>query len=420
MTMFQGERVKIPLSRPDIGEREMELVKDVLQSGRLSLGPRLTEFEEKFAEYVGTKYAVATNSGTSALHLCVRALGIGPQDEVITTPFSFVASTNFILFEGATPVFVDIDPGTLNLDPDRLRSFLRDDCRHDARHSVLTNKFTGRTIKAVLPVHVFGVSCDMAPILELAREFGLQVIEDACEALGAEYHGRRAGTFGNAATFAFYPNKQITTGEGGMIVTNDEGLAKHCRSLRNQGRDEDASWLSHARLGYNYRLSELQCALGIAQLERATELLEARERAANAYHKALARIPRLILPSNFEDIKRSWFVYVVQLDLPAPRAIRDRILARLRERGVECQAYFPAIHRQPYVAAACRLTAFNPLPCAESAADRCFALPFFPSLDETQVKYVADTLAGILADGITRCTSVSLPFAASAASAASD
>ena len=413
---FPEARMKIPLSKPEIGEREIELVTDVLHSRRLSLGPRLNEFEEKFANYVGTKYAVATNSGTSALHLCVRTLGIGPQDEVITTPFSFVASTNCILFEGAVPVFVDIDPSTLNLDPGRVRRFLREDCRLDARSGVLANKFTGRTVKAILPVHVFGVPCDMEPILELSSEFGLHVIEDACEALGAEYHGRRAGTFGNAATFAFYPNKQITTGEGGMIVTNDGELAKHCRSLRNQGRGEDAAWLSHPRLGYNYRLSELQCALGIAQLERAAEFLEARERVATEYQKELARIPHLILPSNFEDIKRSWFVYVVQLDLPAPRGIRDRVLTRLRGRGVECQAYFPAIHRQPHVAAAWRRTASQPLHCAETAADRCFALPFFPSLSEPEIKYVASTLARILAEEITEFSSVSLPFAASAAS----
>jgi FlaA1/EpsC-like NDP-sugar epimerase/dTDP-4-amino-4,6-dideoxygalactose transaminase len=415
MYKSQGERVKIPLSKPDIGEREIDLVKDVLQSGRLSLGPRLTEFEEKLARYIGTEYAVATNSGTSALHLCIRALGIGPQDEVITTPFSFVASTNCILFEGANPVFVDIDPVTLNLDPERLRRFLRDNCLFDARQSALINKSTGRTIKAILPVHVFGVPCDMAPILALARDYGLHVIEDACEALGAEYRGRRAGTFGDAATFAFYPNKQITTGEGGMIVTNDEQLARLCRSMRNQGRGEDSSWLSHARLGYNYRLSEIQCALGIAQLERVTELLAARERVALWYDKALSHIPHLILPPGFRDIKRSWFVYVVQLDLPAPRAARDRVMAKLREQGVECQAYFPAIHKLPHVAKISR-KALGPLRCTEDAGDRCFALPFYPSLTEAEIKHVANTLGRVLAAEIEEFHFAPLPFAASAAS----
>jgi perosamine synthetase len=415
MTKFQGARVKIPLSRPDIGEREMEMVKDVLQSGRLSLGPRLTEFEEQFSGYIGSKYAVATNSGTSALHLCIRALGIGPQDEVITTPFSFVASTNCILFEGANPAFVDIDPVTLNLDPARLRRFLRDNCLFDARRSALINKSTGRTVKAILPVHVFGVPCDMGPILELAHEYKLHVIEDACEALGAEYRGRRAGTFGDAATFAFYPNKQITTGEGGMIVTNDDRLAKLCRSMRNQGRGEDSSWLSHARLGYNYRLSEIQCALGIAQLERVTELLAARERVAVLYQKALSRIPHLILPPGFRDIKRSWFVYVAQLDLPAPRAVRDRVMARLREQGVECQAYFPAIHKLPHVAEVSRM-ALGSLRCTEDAADRCFALPFFPSLTEAEIEHIGNTLAHVLEEEIAEISSSLRPFAASAAS----
>lgn len=415
MTHFQGERVKIPLSRPDIGEREMELVKDVLQSGRLSLGPRLAEFEEKFAGYIGTKYAVATNSGTSALHLCIRALGIGPQDEVITTPFSFVASTNCILFEGASPTFVDIDPVALNLDAGRLRRFLRENCLFDSRQGAPVNKSTGRTVKAILPVHVFGVPCEMEPILELAHDYKLHVIEDACEALGAEYRGRRAGMFGDAATFAFYPNKQITTGEGGMIVTDNEQLAKLCRSMRNQGRGEDASWLSHARLGYNYRLSEIQCALGIAQLERVTEFLAARERVAAWYHKALSRIPHLILPPEFRDRKRSWFVYVVQLDLPAPRAARDRVMAKLREQGVECQAYFPAIHKLPHVAEASTM-AFGSLRCTEDAADRCFALPFYPSLTEAEIKHVAITLARVLATEITESRLSPLPFAASAAS----
>ncbi|HET6932453.1 MAG TPA: DegT/DnrJ/EryC1/StrS family aminotransferase [Candidatus Acidoferrum sp.] len=415
MTNFPEVRVKIPLSKPDIGEREMEMVMDVLQSGRLSLGPKLLEFEEKFAKYIGARYAVATNSGTSALHLCIRALGIGPGDEVITTPFSFVASTNCILFEGATPAFVDIDPDTLNIDPIQLKRFLRDNCLVDARQGVLIDRSNGRRVKAILPVHVFGVPCDMNPILALAREYKLHVVEDACEALGAEYCGRRAGTFGDVATFAFYPNKQITTGEGGMIVTNDENLAKHCRSMRNQGRGEDASWLSHARLGYNYRLSEMQCALGIAQLERVAELLEGRKRVAAAYHKALARIPHLLLPSEFDDKKRSWFVYVVQLALPAPKTLRDRVMVRLREQGVECQAYFPAIHKQPHVAGTSRLPA-APLYCAEEAADRCFALPFYPSLSDSEIEYVRKTLSRILAEEVKEFSSANSAFAASAAS----
>jgi perosamine synthetase len=296
-----------------------------------------------------------------------------------------------------------------------LRRFLRDNCLFDARERTLINKSTGRTVKAILPVHVFGTPCDMAPILDLASHYRLHVIEDACEALGAEYRGRRAGTFGDAATFAFYPNKQITTGEGGMIVTNDEQLAKLCRSMRNQGRGEDSSWLSHARLGYNYRLSEIQCALGIAQLERVTELLAARERVAGWYQKTLSRIPHLILPPGFRDSKRGWFVYVVQLDLPAPKAVRDRVMARLREKGVECQAYFPAIHKLRHIAEVSK-TPFGALRCAEDAADRCFALPFYPSLTEAEIKHVAITLARVLSAEIKEFDLSPLPFAASAAS----
>ena len=367
----------VPLSKPDIGEAEIAMVNEVLRSGRLSLGPKLAEFEQNFAAYAGTKYAIATNSGTSALHLCVRALGIGPQDEVITTAFSFVASTNCILFERGLPAFVDIDPVTLNIDPVQLRQFLRTRCKVDAHQVNLIDRATGRTVKAILPVHVFGIPCDMDPILELAEEYRLHVLEDACEALGAEYHGRRVGTFGDAATFAFYPNKQITTAEGGIIVTNDEEIASVCRSMRNQGRGEDGTWLSHARLGYNYRLSELQCALGIVQLSRVNELLQARQRVAAAYNRALAHIPHLKLPSNttIEGTKGSWFVYVVQLNLPTPRVLRDRLLVRLRDNGVECQAYFPAIHKQPHVAAgSCSL--FGQLQHTEEAADRLSPFPF--------------------------------------------
>jgi len=392
-------QMHVPLSKPDIGEKEIDNVVGVLRSGRLSLGPRLPEFEEKFAAYVGRKYAVAVNSGTSALHLCIRALGIGSQDEVITTAFSFVASTNCILFEGALPAFIDIDPATLNMDANRLRHFLQHCCTFDPRRNTLIDQKTGRRIKAILPVHVFGVPCEMDPILELAREYFLDVIEDSCEALGAEYRGRRAGTFGDAAAFAFYPNKQITTGEGGMIVTDDEELARLCRSMRNQGRGEDSSWLQHERLGYNYRLSELHCALGLAQLERVNELLEARERVAAVYSKALAGIPNLILPSEFADIKRSWFVYPVQLDWPAPRALRDHLLFRLREHGVECQAYFPAIHKHPHIAAF-SWSPLGRLRCTEEAADRCFALPFFSSASAGEIEHASTTLGRILQEEI--------------------
>jgi FlaA1/EpsC-like NDP-sugar epimerase/dTDP-4-amino-4,6-dideoxygalactose transaminase len=391
----QGATMQIPLSKPEVSELEIQSVTEVLRSNRLSLGPKLPEFEEKFAAYVGMRYAIATNSGSTALHLCIRSLGIGPQDEVITTPFSFVASTNCIMYEGAVPLFLDIDPVTLNIDPKQLRRFLRQCCGLDTRRGVLVNKQTGRVVKAILPVHVFGLPCDMDPILELARQYGLYVIEDACEALGAEYRGRNAGTFGDVAAFGFYPNKQMTTGEGGMIVTDSEEIAKLCRSMRNQGRDEDSSWLRHVRLGYNYRLNEMQCALGLAQLERLPELLDGRETVAGIYSRTLASVPHITLPAEFGGIKRSWFVYTIQLDLPTPRAMRDRILLKLRERGVECQAYFPAIHKQAYIAKSAKAP-LGSLYRTEQASDRCITLPLFPSMTQEQIEYVCNTLTQIL------------------------
>ena len=392
--------MRVPLSVPDIGELEISNVLEVLRSQRLSLGPKVLEFEEKFAEYVGLRHAIAVNSGTSALHLAIRALGIGPDDEVITTPFSFVASTNCILFEGAHPVFVDIDPATMNLDTQQLERFLEDRCEFDARVGALFNKKTGRTVKAILPVHVFGLPCKMDAILDLANKYRLRVIEDACEGLGAEYHGRRAGTFGDTAIFGFYPNKQMTTGEGGMLVTNNQEIALLCRSMRNQGRDESSAWLNHIRLGYNYRLSELHSALGLAQLQRVPELLEKRQRVAETYTNALSSVRHLILPAEFDGFKRSWFVYVVQLDLPNPKAVRDRVIRKLRTNGIECQAYFPSIHKQPHIATVATMPPGG-LRNAEIASDRSLAIPFFPSATLEQIEYVSVGLRRVVHEEVT-------------------
>jgi perosamine synthetase len=389
--------VSIPLSRPVIGEREIECVTRVLRSGTLSLGPMVEEFEARFAAYVGTRYAVATNSGTSALHLGVRALGIGPEDEVLTTSFTFAASVNCLLYERAMPAFVDIEPDTLNLSPARIRDVLTRDYFWDRLQSRLVNRLSGRILKAIVPVHVFGLPCEMAPILELAREFNLDVLEDACEALGAEYRGRRTGTFGDAAVFAFYPNKQITTAEGGMLVTDNLQIAKLCRSLRNQGRDDDAGWLRHAHLGYNYRLSDLHAALGVAQLERIDDLLSARARVAALYSRSLADLPQIVTPCNPPETKRSWFVYVVQLHGSSAAPSRDHLMAGLRARGIACQAYFPAIHLQPYFRDV-RLAPRRPLPQTESASGRCLALPFFPTMTEEQVADVCAAVREILAE----------------------
>lgn len=385
--------MRIPLSMPDIGSREIDLVASVLRSGRLSLGPRLAEFEQKFAAYVGTRYAIAVNSGTSGLHLCVKALGIGAGDEVLTTSFSFVASANCLLYERAVPVFVDIDPATLNIDPARIRDTIARDYVWDRKR--LTNRRSGRVLKAILPVHVFGMPCDMAPIVETASSFNLHVIEDACEALGATYRGQPVGTFGDAGVFAFYPNKQMTTAEGGMIVTNDARIASVCRSLRNQGRDDSAAWLRHVQLGYNYRLSELHCALGIAQLERIAELLSRRDRVAAEYTRRLAGIPQIALPHAPAGRKRTWFVYVIRLlGDNAPR-LRHDLITGLRQRGIASQIYFPAIHQQPYFRDLA-LGPGRPLPETEPAAETCLALPFYPSMTSEQVEDVCATIREIL------------------------
>jgi len=402
----------IPLSKPDIGELEIAYVTKVLRSGALSLGPCLRQFEERFAAYVGSRYAIATSSGTSALHLCVRALGIGANDEVITTSFSFVASTNCLLYERALPVFVDIDSSTLNIDAGKIEEFIESNCVRHPHDGRLMDRQTGREVKAILPVHVFGFPCAMDALGEIARKYRLLVIEDACEALGAEYDSRRVGTWGDVGVFAFYPNKQMTTGEGGIIVTDDEKIALLCRSMRNQGRDESSAWLHHVRLGYNYRLSDIQCALGLAQLERIDHILCARAAVAARYDQVLARTPFIQLPPSFSHkAKRSWFVYVVQIDATNPRPLRDRVLRGLFECGVGCQAYFPAIHRQPYLHDLSKegLLPKTSLPRTEAASDRCIALPFFSTESEREIACVGELLqqtlekeAGIQSEYVTQ------------------
>jgi perosamine synthetase len=380
----------IPLSRPDIGELEVEYVTEVLRSGHLSLGPRIPQFESAFAAFVGRKHAIAVNSGTSALHLCIRALGIGKEDEVITSSFSFVASSNCILYEGAVPVFLDIDPISFNLSTKQLERFLVQHCeRNSAGHCI--DKDTGRRVKAILPVHVFGMPCDMEAIESLARDFGLFVIEDACEALGAEYRRRKAGTFGDVASFAFYPNKQMTTGEGGMIVTDDDAIATACRSMRNQGRNEKSEWLDHARLGFNYRLSDIHAALGIAQLERIQSLLERRDLVAESYHQELQEIPFLVTPKRINDRRRSWFVYVVQILNQDGPGVRNEVLKLLRSNGIGCQAYFPAIHRQDYMKGLF-YAPLGRLRETEIASDSCLAIPFYSELSVAQIRTVCQSL----------------------------
>jgi perosamine synthetase len=369
-----NERRQIPLAKPDIDEADVAAVQAVLTdpNGRLALGPQLAAFEEALARVAGCAHAVAVNSGTSALHLIVRSLGLGRGDEVITTPFSFVASTNCLLMEGATPVFVDIEPTTLCIDPERIGAAI-----------------TSRT-KAILGVDVFGHPADWPRIEAIAAEHGLIVIEDSAEALGSRLNDKPCGGFGRAGVFAFYPNKQITTGEGGAVVTDDAALAALCRSMADQGRG-DGGWLSHVRLGYNYRLDEMSAALGVSQMARLDALIAARARVAAWYHEALAGLDDIILPTVSDDVFMSWFVYVIRLSDAFTREDRDRLLRTLREAGIGCRNYFQPLHLQPFIREALG-TRPGQFPITEAVCDRTVALPFFPQMTRDDVQRVVSAL----------------------------
>ncbi len=360
----------IPLARPDIGDREVDLVTQVLRSDVLALGAFAPRFEAMIATLADRREGIACSSGTAGLHMGVRALGIGDGDEVITTPFSFVASANCILYERAFPRFVDIEEDSLGLDPD------------------LVEHAASATTKAVLPVHVFGRPCQIQAIDGIARRRGWKVIEDSCEGLGSSVSGRPLGSFGDVAVFAFYPNKQITTGEGGMVVTDDADLAGTIRSLRNQGRDTDGTWLRHVRLGYNYRLDELSAALGVAQVERIAELRAGRARVAAAYELALRGRDWVRLPKAGPGEEVDWFVYVVRL---AAGIDRDRVMARLAEQGIPTRPYFSPLHLQPYFR---KTFGFAPgdFPVTERVAASTLALPFSSRLTEEEVGRVAAAL----------------------------
>jgi perosamine synthetase len=362
----------IPAARPVIGEREIELVREVLESGQLSLGPMGPRFERLFAARVGAAHASAVSSGTAGLHLALRAVGVKDGDEVVTSPFSFVASANAAIYERAKPVFADIDPRTLNLDPDAARAAI-----------------TGRTA-AILPVHIFGYPADL-PAFE---RLGLPIVEDACEALGARHaDGTWVGGRGHPAVFGFYANKQMTTGEGGMVTMGDARMKERIDSERNQGRAPDMGWLDHDRLGFNYRLSDIAAALGVAQLERLDDLLAARARVAAWYREALAGIEGLDLPC--EDAggdRRGWFVFVVQL----PRRVdRDETIVALRERGIQAKPYLPAIHLMSFYRETFGYRE-GQFPVCEDVAARSIALPFFPEMEPAQVEQVALALRSIL------------------------
>jgi perosamine synthetase len=355
----------IPMAQPVLGEAEERAVLEVLRSGRLSLGPRVPEFERAFAARVGARHASAVSSGTAALHLGLRAVGVSEGDEVVTSPFSFVASANAILYERATPVFADIDPVTLNIDPDAAAAAI-----------------TGRTT-ALLPVHIFGYPADL-PALE---RHGLPIVEDACEALGAVYpDGTPVGGRGHPATFAFYANKQLTTGEGGMLTMSSAEHKERVDSERNQGRAPDMDWLDHDRLGFNYRLTDIACALGLAQLEHLDEMLAARARVAGWYREALAGSEITLPCEDAGGNVRGWFVFVVQL----PRD-RDGVIGRLRDRGVPSKPYLPAIHLMSFYRERFGHKE-GEFPVCEDIAARSIALPFFPRMTEGQVAQVAETL----------------------------
>jgi perosamine synthetase len=376
----------IPLARPDLGPREEELLLEVVRSGSLSLGPKLEQFEHDFGEWLGGGYAVAVSSGTAALHLGARAMGWSKGDEVLTTPLSFVATANSILYEGAKPVFCDIDPVTFNVDP-------------EAVEGAVTDATAG-----LLPVHIFGYPAALPALSEIASKNGIGIVEDAAQALGAvDRMGRKVGTSGNIAIFAFYPNKQMTTGEGGVLVTPDEEVAELVVSERNQGRAPDNRQVEHDRLGFNYRLSDLQAAIGIAQVERLDELLNARDNVAALYRERLTQLGAepagedethdIVLPcENNGDERRGWFVFVVQLPEGSDR---DAVISSLADQGIASKAYLPCIHLLPPYRERFGFEG-GEFPIAERISERSLALPFFTSMTEGQVDRVCTALAEAL------------------------
>jgi perosamine synthetase len=362
---------RVPMSAPDINADDIALVVEVLKSRQLSMGPFAERFERAFADYIGTRHAVAVSSGTAGLHLCISAAKVGTGDEVITTPFSFVASANCILYERATPRFVDIDDSTMNIDPAGVRRAV-----------------TERT-RAVLPVHVFGRPCAVTALDAVCRDRDLILIEDACEAVGAAIRGRKVGTFGKAAVFGFYPNKQITMGEGGVVTTDDADWAAMLRSLRNQGRSDMGPWLHHEHLGFNYRLDEMSCALGLSQLSRIESLLERRSKVAALYAELLRDVPGVApLPPADPDTRMSWFVLVVRLD---ERISRDAVIKHLGTNGVPARTYFSPIHLQPYFRDRFGYREGD-FPVAERVAKSVLALPFQSNISPADIAYVVTCL----------------------------
>ncbi len=359
--------MRIPLSGPDITEADIDAVVSVLRTPRLSIGPKMEEFERSIANLTGVPHGIAVSSGTAGLHLCLRALGVGEGDEVVLPSFTFIAAGNAVLYERARPVFVDIDPLTLNMDPSKLE-----------------RSITPKT-RAIIVVHTFGHPAEMAPIMDIARKHSLPVIEDACEAMGARYRGRPAGGIGDFGVFGFYPNKPITTGEGGMVVTRNSQMADTIRALRNQGRRETDGWLEHRLLGYNYRLSELNCALGLEQMKRIGDILDRREAIAMQYSEELQALPEVTRPPlKIIEGRLCWFVYVIRLEN------RDAILRKMTEQGIGCARYFAPLHLQPLFAP--YVNPADDLKVTEEVAGQTLALPFFNALTTDQIHEVCCAL----------------------------
>lgn len=365
-----------PLAKPCVNQEEEKAVLRVLRSGKLSSGPMAEEFEKKFAKKIGTRFACSVNSGTAGLHLTMLAAGIGLGDEVITTPFSFVSSANCILYVGAKPVFVDIDPITCNIDPDKIES-----------------KITKKT-KAILVVHIFGQPADMDPIMKIAKKYRLKVIEDACESIGAKYKGKQVGTFGESAVFAFYPNKQMTTGEGGIIVTNNRRIYTFCKSLANQGRKDNKQWLNHQYLGYNYRLDEMSAALGLVQLRKLSYFINQRRKIAGWFSQYLAKFSEYIeSPKVLKGNTHTWFVYVIKLK--KIKIKRDELIKKLSKEGIAAKAYFPSIHLFKLYKK--RFGYKNgDLPVSESVSQRSLALPFYVGLKKNDCRNIIYKLSKIV------------------------
>jgi dTDP-4-amino-4,6-dideoxygalactose transaminase len=362
----------VPLSGPYIDARDEELVLGVLHSGRLSLGPMIDRFEEAFAAKIGAPYAAAVSSGTAGLHLLCVSAGIGPGDEVITSPYSFAASANCFIYEGGVPVFADVDARTLNLDPAAVEAAV-----------------TPQT-KAIVAVDIYGYPCELDPLRAIAEKHGLALIQDSCEALGAEYKGAPIGSHGPGAVFAFYPNKQITTGEGGMVTTHSEEEWRLLRSLRNQGRGDEGGWLEHVRLGFNYRIDDISAALGLGQVEKLDEILALRSAVAKRYDHLLGSIDGVEIPCNDDDEHaRSWFVYVVKLP---DNETRERVIAHFERESIGFNRYLPSIHLQPYMRERYGF-AEGLCPVSEDASSRTLALPFFTALEADAQERVAEALA---------------------------